>query len=162
MRIALLPGSYDPMTNGHLEIISRASKMFDKVIVLSAINEEKSYMLCDEARLTLIKDAIKDIPNAAADSYSGFIVDYCAKNKIDIIVKGVRNEKDFVYEKEMALINKDLGKSRHNMNIETMFLCADENCDDISSSLVREYIKNGKDVAELVPNQSLLKSFLGK
>ena len=117
MRTALLPGSYDPITNGHIEIIKRASELYDKVIVLSAVNASKNYMLCEKSRLALIEDAIKDIPNATSDSFSGLLVDYCASHGNPVIVKGLRNEKDFIYEQDMALFNKDLGIIRHNIDV---------------------------------------------
>ena len=162
MRTALLPGSYDPITNGHLEIIKRASELYDKVIVLSAVNASKNYMLCEKSRLTLIEDAIKDIPNAIADSFSGLLVDYCASHGNPVIVKGLRNEKDFIYEQDMALFNKDLGKRRHNIDVETVFLCADAKFAEVSSTRVRFYVQTGTDFKDLGPNPDLLCELLKK
>ena len=160
MSIALLPGSYDPITNGHLEIIKRASQLYDKVIVLSAVNAGKNYMLCENTRLALIEDAIKDIPGAVADSFSGLLVDYCASHGNPVIVKGLRNEKDFIYEQSMALLNKDLGKRRHGIDVETVFLCSNAKYSEISSTKVRLFISTGTDFHDLVPNAELLKSLL--
>lgn len=162
MKCAILPGSYDPITNGHLEIIKRAASLYDKVIVLSAINASKNYMLCENSRLTLIEDAIKDIPNASADSFSGLIVDYIASHGNPVIVKGIRNEKDFMYEQEMALLNKDLGKRRHGINVETVFLCSDAEFAEISSTKVRLYASTNTSFSELVPNSELFKKLLYK
>ena len=158
----ILPGSYDPVTNGHLEIIKRAAALYDKVIVLSAVNASKNYLLCEKSRLTLIEDAIKDIPNAVAESFSGLLADYCAAHGNPVIVKGLRNEKDFVYEQEMAILNKDLGLRRHNINIETVFMCADAQFAEISSTMVRLYASTGTSYDDLVPNPSLLRELLGK
>ena len=160
MRCAILPGSYDPITNGHLEIIKRAAALYDKVIVLSAVNASKNYMLCERSRLALIEDAIKDIPNAVAESFSGLLVDYCASHGNPVIVKGLRNEKDFTYEQDMALFNKDLGLRRHNINVETVFLCSDAKFSEISSTRVRFYAQTGTEFDDLVPNPELLMSFL--
>ena len=162
MKTALIPGSYDPITNGHLEIIRRAAILYDKVIVLSAINPSKNYMLCEKSRLALIENAIKDIPNAIADSFSGLLVDYCASHENPVIVKGIRNEKDFIYEQDMALFNKELGKRRLNIDVETVFLCADAVFSEISSTRVRFYIQNGTDFDDLVPDSELLKELLKK
>lgn len=162
MRCAILPGSYDPITIGHLEIIKRAAELYDKVIVLSAVNSSKNYMLCENSRLALIEDAVKNIPNAVADSFSGLIVDYLASHGNPVIVKGIRNEKDFQYEQEMALMNKDLGLRRHNINVETIFLCADAKFSEISSSKVRLYMSTSTLYEDLVPNPKLLKDLLCK
>ena len=162
MRCAILPGSYDPITNGHLEIIKRAAELYDKVIVLSAVNLSKNYMFCENSRLALIEDAIKDIPNAVADSFSGLIVDYLASHGTPVIVKGIRIEKDFLYEQEMALMNKDLGLRRHNINVETVFLCADAQFSEISSTKVRLYASTNTSYDDLVPNPELFRELIQK
>lgn len=162
MSCAIIPGSYDPITIGHLEMIRRTAKLYDKVIVLSAINKSKKYLFCDNARLALIKDAIKDIDNACAMSYSGLLVDFCAANDNPVIVKGVRDSKDFSYESEMAELNKFLGQKRHGINVETMLMISDESYKTISSSKVKICIETGTDYDELVPNPVLLKELLAK
>ena len=160
MTTAVYPGSFDPCTNGHLDIIKRASKLYDKVIVLSAVNPDKKYMFSTDKRIELITDAVKDLPNVIVDSFPGYLVDYCALHNISIIVKGIRNEKDFVYEQEMAITNKELGLSRHGINVETVFMCADGIFSETSSTSVRKYIESGTDYSDIVPNSELLKSLL--
>ncbi len=160
MSTALLPGSYDPITNGHLDIIKRASTLYDKVIVLSAINPNKKYLLSADDRLVLIEDAVRDLPNVTADSFPGYLVDYCAIHENPVIVKGLRNEKDFLYEQEMALANKELGLKRHGINVETVFICANEKFSDTSSTSVRAHIEAGTNFDDIVPNPELLKKIL--
>lgn len=162
MRTALLPGSYDPITNGHLEIIKRAALLYDKVVVLSAVNPDKKYLLSDDDRLALIKDAIKEIPQAVADSFPGFLVDYCKEHSISVIVKGLRNGDDFIYEKKMAVFNKELGLSKYGINVETVFMCAEDKFSETSSSVVRTHIKDGTSFDSLVPNPQLLQKLLNK
>ena len=160
MRTALVPGSFDPITNGHLDIIKRAAALYDKVIVLSAVNPDKNYLFSADKRLALIEDAIKDIPGTTADSFPGYLVDYCASHNISVIVKGLRNAKDFEYEQKMAMVNKELGIDRYGINIETVFICADTKYSETSSTLVRKHIENGTDFDNIVPNADLLKQIL--
>ena len=160
MRTALIPGSYDPITNGHLDIIKRAAELYDNIIVLSAINPDKKYMFSTNDRLALIEDAIEDLPNAVADSFPGYLVDYCASHGVFVILKGIRNEKDFLYEQNMALANKELGLSRHGINVETVFMCADKRFEETSSTVVRARINSGTDFSDIVPNHELLKKLL--
>ena len=160
MRTALIPGSFDPVTVGHLDIIKRACLIFDNVTVLVANNEQKSYLLSDEARFSLVKDALKNIKNASVDIYDGLLVDYVAQNGQPTIVKGVRNVEDFLYEQNMALFNSELSMRKYNFLVETMFLTSDIKYAQTSSSLVRVLIQNNADFKELVPNYELLLSYL--
>ncbi len=160
MSRALIPGSFDPITLGHLDIIKRASMLFDEVIVLAAINPNKNYMLCTNSRVSLIQDAIKGIKNVSVDSFDGLLVTYMNTHSIDVIVKGLRNFTDYAYENDMALTNIRLGSKMYGMNAETLYMPCKPEFFDTSSSLVRLMLSQGADVSQLVPNNKLLLSFL--
>lgn len=156
MKTAILPGSYDPITNGHLDIIKRASDMYDKIIVAVGKNSEKQYTLTVKQRLKLINDAIKDIKNASAEAFDGLLVDYIKTKENPLIVKGIRDYKDYVYEYEMAKTNKELSKTRHGLKAETILLVSDKKYSSISSTRVKELINDEETCSKLVPNYSLL------
>jgi len=118
MSKALIPGSFDPITNGHLDIIRRTSSLFDEVIVLVSKNASKNYMLCSKKRTALVEDAVKELPNVTVMCYDGLLVDFAAENGIDVTVKGIRNDKDYSYEENMAGANMLLSKSAE-ITIET-------------------------------------------
>ena len=160
MKNAVLPGSYDPITVGHLEIIKRAANIFDNVTVLVIPNSEKKYLLDEQKRLELVKDAIKDIPNAKADVYNGLTVDYLKENGFPVLVKGVRNTTDFEYEKYIAFNNGEIARYSSGEHIETLLLPAEPKYSEISSTLVRIFIEYGRDFSALVPNPLLLKELL--
>ena len=146
MATALIPGSYDPITIGHLDIITRASNKYDKVIVLIAQNSNKTYTLSPENRLTLAKDAVKHLKNVTCDMFDGYIVDYIANiDKSITIVKGLRNATDFDYEKEMAIYNKELSERKYGFSVETVFFLSNSNYSNISSSLVKTLIGSSKE-----------------
>ncbi len=153
---AFLPGSYDPITLGHLDIIKRASQMYDEICVVCAQNPDKEYMLTPEQRLSLIKDAIKDIDNANAVFYEGYLVDFAHQNNNFVIVKGIRNSNDLEYENKMANFNKEKCFEKYGKNLETVYLECNDNFSDISSTLVREKLLSGEDLSHLVPNPELL------
>ena len=156
MSKALIPGSFDPITNGHLDIITRASKLFDEVIVLVSKNSAKNYMLCSNKRLTLVQDAIKNITNVTTCAYDGLLVDFAYENNIDITVKGIRNQNDFAYEQQMAKTNMFLSQKKYNRDFETLFLPASKDYSDVSSTAVRLLLQSNSDISDIVPNANLL------
>lgn len=143
---AIYPGSFDPITNGHLDIIERAAKIFDEVIVVVLPNVSKNNLFTLEERVNLIKTVTKKFSNVSIDSYSGLLVDYANKNNITNIVKGLRAVSDFEYEFQMALMNKKL-----NPDVETVFLMTSNNNSYLSSSIVKEVVKYGGCISDLVP-----------
>ena len=147
MRIAVCPGSFDPVTLGHLDIIERASELFDKVIVLVMSNSAKHSAFSVEERMALLHKCIKS-PNIEVDTYSGLLVDYAAKKKAAVIVKGLRAVSDFDYEFQQALINKSLYPE-----VETVFLTAKGENMYLSSSMVKEVCSLGGDISSYVPSE---------
>ncbi len=147
MAIALCPGSFDPVTNGHLDIIHRASRLFEKVIVLVIINPDKTPLFTSEERVEMIRRSI-DLPNVEVDSYRGLLADYVKRSGATVIVKGLRAVTDFEYEFQMALINKKLAPFA-----ETMFLTTDASNMYLSSSVVRQVGSFGGDISPFVPEQ---------
>lgn len=148
MKKAIYPGSFDPITKGHLDIIRRGSKSFDKVIVAVLINSEKQGLFSIEERVSLIRKATFGIDNVEIISFDGLLVDYMEKNHISIILKGLRNSKDFEYELQMANVNKILGNE-----IETIFMISNPENSYISSSMVKEVCKLGGNISGLVPSE---------
>ncbi|SHH41641.1 Phosphopantetheine adenylyltransferase [Clostridium collagenovorans DSM 3089] len=148
MKKAIYPGSFDPITKGHLDIIRRGSKSFDKVIVAVLINSEKQGLFSIEERVSLIRKATFGIDNVEIISFEGLLVDYMEKNHISIILKGLRNSKDFEYELQMANVNKILGNE-----IETIFMISNPENSYISSSMVKEVCKLGGNISGLVPSE---------
>lgn len=146
MRTAICPGSFDPITNGHLDIIKRASKLFDKVIVLIVANPHKNPAFTLEERKAFAKKTVANLENVDVDIYEGLLADYVKNNNIDVIVKGLRAMSDFEYEFQMALTNKSLVPSA-----ETVFLNTNSQYLFTSSSLVREVASFGGDVSMFVP-----------
>lgn len=146
MRIAVYPGSFDPITNGHLDIIRRASKVYDKLIVGVLNNINKRPVFSAEERMEMIKKVTADLDNVECDMFSGLLVDFAKKNKATVIVKGLRTVADFEYEFQMALLNKAL-----NPEYETMFLMTDTKFSYISSSMVKEVAKYHGELDGLVP-----------
>lgn len=146
MRIALCPGSYDPVTFGHLNIIERSAKLFDKVIVAVMINSEKSSLFTVEERLRMLETITKDIPNVEITGYEGLVAEYAKKVGASALVKGLRAVTDFEYEFQMGLINKKI-----NPELETMFINTDIRYMFLSSSGVREIARYDGDLSEFVP-----------
>ena len=145
MRIAVCPGSFDPVTLGHLDIISRSSKLFDKVYVAVLENSAKQPLFSVEKRMELLNRCISELPNVEIVTFSGLLVDCAKENGAIAIVKGLRAVTDFEYEFQMALINKKL-----NREIETLFLTTQDNYMFLSSSIVKEVARNGGDITEFV------------
>lgn len=160
MSKALVPGSFDPITIGHLDIIKRASFLFSTVTVLISKNSQKDYILTDEQRKLLVVDAVKDFDNVTVDLFDGYVAEYSYNYNIDVLVKGVRNKDDFEYEMQMALANQQISQSRFSKPLETMLLPCNPELQNISSTLVKEYIQSGNDIDKLVPNKELLLQIL--
>ncbi len=144
--IAICPGSFDPVTHGHLDIIARASKMFHKVIVVVAANSSKNCSFTPEERVEMIKKCTADLPNVVVDHYGGLLADYAAQNGATAIIKGLRAMSDFEYEFQMALTNKKL-----NQNVETLFLTTSAENMYLSSSMVKQIASMGGDISSFVP-----------
>ncbi|WP_158888894.1 pantetheine-phosphate adenylyltransferase [Amycolatopsis anabasis] len=145
MRRAVCPGSYDPVTNGHLDIIERASKLFDEVVVAVGINKNKKGLFSVEERLEMLRECTAHLPNTRVDSWHGLLVDYCRQNDIAAIAKGLRSVSDFDYELQMAQMNRELS------GVETLLMSNNPVYGFLSSSLVKEVATYGGDVHHLVP-----------
>lgn len=148
MRIAVYPGSFDPITNGHLDIIERASKIFDKVVVGVLNNKNKKPKFTSEERVMLIKRVTKHLPNVETASFDGLLVDFAREHSASVIIKGLRTVNDFEYEFQMALLNKTLDN-----DCETMFMMTNSKYSYISSSMVNELAGYNGDLAGLVPTE---------
>lgn len=146
MRKAIFPGSFDPITNGHFDIIKRGITLFDEIIVAIGINAEKKYMFPLEVRKKFIEDCFKDEPKIKVVTYEGLTIDLCKKEKAQFILRGLRNPADFEFEKAIAHTNRQLSR------IETVFLLTAAKTSYISSSIVRDVIRNGGDYTGLVPD----------
>jgi pantetheine-phosphate adenylyltransferase len=144
-RKAVFPGSFDPITLGHFDIIKRSVPLFDEVVVAIGINAEKKYMFPLDERKHFIEESFKDVPSVSVITYEGLTIDLCKKLKAHFIVRGLRNPADFEFEKAIAHTNRRLSK------IETVFLLTASNTSYISSSIVRDVIRNGGDYSLLVP-----------
>ncbi|MFP5436396.1 MAG: pantetheine-phosphate adenylyltransferase [Bacteroidia bacterium] len=151
MKIAVFPGSFDPITLGHDDIIKRGSTLFDKIIVAIGVNGEKKYMFSLEERKRFIEEAFKDEPNIEVVTYEGLTIDFCRKVGAKFILRGLRNPADFEFEKAIAHTNRRLSK------IETVFLLTAANTSYISSSIVRDVLRNGGDYTKLVPDSVRVK-----
>ena len=143
MRRAVCPGSFDPVTLGHLDVIGRAANLFDEVVVLVAFNNKKQGMFSVEERMAMIEETA-DLPNVRADSFHGLLVDYCRDHGIKAIVKGLRAVTDFDYELQMAQMNQRLS------GVDTLFMSTSPEFSFVSSSLVKEVATYGGDVAHLL------------
>lgn len=152
----LCPGSFDPLTLGHLDIIKRCSKIFDQVVVAVGVNENKKVFIPYEKRLEYINDAIRDLPNVSAVLYKGLTVDFAKEQGIDLIVKGIRNSGDFAYENEMAVVNRDISLKKYGREIETLYMYSAPEHIHTSSTLVRDLVSMKLPVDEYVHNDRLL------
>ena len=146
MRRAIFPGSFDPITVGHYDIISRGAELFDELIIAIGVNAEKKYMFTLEERVAFIADAFKDNPKISIVTYQGLTVDFCKKIEAHFILRGLRNPADFEFEKAIAHTNKVL------TGIDTVFLLTSAGTSFISSSIVRDVIRNNGDYTMLVPD----------
>ena len=156
MSKAICPGSYDPFTLGHLNVVRRCALLFDEVTVLVAVNPEKHYFLSSDDRVRYIEDAIKELPNVRVEKFEGLLVDYALRRGADVIVKGLRGASDYTYEQEMASVNAEIALFRGNRRLETLFLpCAPEHL-YTSSTRVRELMSLGAPVDLYVHDPKLL------
>jgi pantetheine-phosphate adenylyltransferase len=147
--IAVCPGTFDPVTLGHLDIIRRGARLFDRVILAVARSEGKAALFGVDERLAMAREAVADIPHVSVDAYDGLTVDFVARHKATAILRGLRQHTDFDYEYQLALTNRTIS------GIETVFVMADERVAYISSRLVREVSRLGGDVSRLVPEHVL-------
>ena len=147
MKIAICPGSFDPVTLGHLDIISRASRLFDKVIVAVLCNTSKNPNFTVEERIEFLKAVTKDYDNVEVDSFSGLLVDYAKEKGAVAVVKGLRAVSDFEYEFQMSMINKKLYP-----DVETVYLNTSQDCMYLSSSVVKQIASFGGDISNFVPS----------
>jgi len=148
MKIAVYPGSFDPITNGHLDIIKRGAKVFDKIIVAVLVNVDKKYLFESEERVELIKRVTRDIENIEVRSFNGLLVNFLKECNTNVILKGLRTASDFEYEFQMAFINNEL-----DTNTETVCMMSSSKNIHISSSTVKQVAKFGGNIEGLVPQE---------
>jgi pantetheine-phosphate adenylyltransferase len=145
-QIAIYPGTFDPITYGHIDVVERAVKMFQKVVVLVARNSTKTPLFSDDERITMIKDVFKRNKSVEVDGFDGLLVDYAKRHGASVIIRGLRAVSDFEYEFQMALTNRKL-----DGNIDTVFLVPHERYTYLNSTIVREVAMLGGDVSDFVP-----------
>ncbi|MEW6776099.1 MAG: pantetheine-phosphate adenylyltransferase [Bdellovibrionota bacterium] len=146
MRVAVYPGSFDPPTHGHLNIIERGAHVFDEVVVTIATNTSKKGVFTPEERMDLIRQLTKHLPNVRVEGFTGLLVDFMSKKDYHVVLRGIRTVQDFEYEFQMALSNKHL-----NPDIETVFMMTDAKYSHLSSSLIREIVMLGGSTKGMVP-----------
>lgn len=145
MRRAVCPGSFDPVTRGHLDIIDRSARLFDEVIVAVLVNQSKQGLFSVEERIEILREVTKNLPNVRIESFRGLLVDYCRDNDAQVVVKGIRAVSDFDYELQMAQMNIGLS------GVETLFMPTNPLYSFVASSLVKEIAKWGGEVSSFVP-----------
>jgi len=146
VRTAVCPGSFDPVTNGHLDVFARAASLADEVVILVAINKNKSGTFTIEERMEMLREVVEPYPNIRVDSFMGLLVDYCKAHDVQAIIKGLRAVTDFDYELQMAQMNYRL------TGIETMFISTNPIYSYLSSSLIKEVANFGGDIDGLLPD----------
>jgi pantetheine-phosphate adenylyltransferase len=145
-RVAIYPGSFDPLTNGHVDIIERGSRIFESIIVAILGNVEKTPLFSESERIAIIREVFKDRPNVKVETFNGLLVDYAKQKEAHVIVRGLRAVSDFEYEFQMALMNRHL-----DPGLETVFMMPAEKYTYISSRLIKEVFTLGGEVSGLVP-----------
>jgi pantetheine-phosphate adenylyltransferase len=148
MKTCVFPGSFDPITSGHIDLVKRALPLFDKIIIAIGINTQKKYLYSLEQRQDWIKDVFKDEPKVSVDTFENLTADYCKRVEAAWILRGLRNASDFDYEKTISQLNFIVGKG-----VETMFLISQPEFSHISSTIVREIIKGGGDASPFLPKE---------
>lgn len=157
MKKAVYPGSFDPFSNGHLDIVKRASKLFDELHILVSYNLNKKTNFSKDERVSMIKKCVKSLNNVIVDSYDGLVVNYCKENSIDIIVRGLRNYSDYENEFNLFQYNRDISPS-----IETILLLPSTKNQFVSSSAIKELVSFNCDISKYVPKeieQDIMESF---
>ena len=147
MKSAIYPGSFDPMTLGHLDLIQRAARVFDKVIVAVANNTAKESLFTISERVAILKETTKDMPGVSVETFNGLVIDFARAKGVHILIRGLRMISDFEYEFQMALTNRKLAP-----DIETIFLMPQEGYSYLSSKLLKEAVSLGADISCFVPN----------
>ena len=145
MKKAVFPGSFDPITIGHLDIVERAIKVFDEIIIAVGDNTDKKYMFPKEKRVEFVKQTFNNYNNIKVESYDGLTVDFCKKNNTEFMIRGLRNPADFEFEKSIALTNREM------TDIETIFFLTSPDNSFVSSSIVRDLIRNSGDYKLFIP-----------
>ena len=145
MKKAVFPGSFDPITIGHVDIVKRGIKVFDEIIIAVGDNTDKKYMFPKEKRVEFVKQTFSNYDNIKIESYDGLTVDFCKKNNIEFMIRGLRNPADFEFEKSIALTNREM------TDIETIFFLTSPENSFISSSIVRDLIRNNGDYKLFIP-----------
>ena len=145
MGAALCPGTFDPVTHGHIDIFRRASGCFDSLVVAVLENPDKDPLFTVDERLAMLKEAVADLPNVEVDSFSGLLVEYAKNRGINVVVKGLRAVTDFDYELQMAQMNREMAQ------VETFFVPTSPQWSYLSSSLIKEVVRFGGDISRLVP-----------
>lgn len=148
MKSAIYPGTFDPMTYGHLDIIKRAANIFDELVVSVLDNKEKTPLFSVEERVNILKEATKDIPNVSIESFEGLLTDYCAKKDINVVVRGLRAVTDFEYELQMSQMNRKLSDHR----VETVYFNTTLKYSYLSSSAVKQIAQFNGDLSAFVPD----------
>ena len=146
MKRAVFPGSFDPITLGHIDILNRALSLFDEIIIAIGVNADKKYMFSLEDRKKHIEHAFKNQPKIKVKTYTGLTVDFCKKEQANFILRGLRNSSDFIYEQSIAQTNSSLS------DFESVFIICTPSLSNISSSIVRDVIRNGGDYNKMVPD----------
>jgi pantetheine-phosphate adenylyltransferase len=146
-KIAIYPGTFDPITNGHIDVIERATKIFDKVIVVIAVNSKKVNLFSEKERFEMVQSSLSSYSNVSVDLITGLLVEYAALNNASAIIRGVRSVTDFEYEMQIALMNRKM-----QPEIQTIFMMPNEKYTYLNSSIIREISRYGQDTSEFVPD----------
>ncbi len=159
---AVIPGSYDPITLGHLDLIKRTAEYFDEVTVLICVNSSKRGFVDPQVRKLLAEDAVSDLKNVKVDCCGGLFADYCHENGINAVVKGLRNTADYSYEAELKAYNDRIFLDKYGYTPETFFIQSADEYMHASSTFVREMLKYNEDVKKYVPNSELLLKYINR